>query len=80
MNHADFCRVETLTRYAFKSVRYFADKNDTKVLAQAEVILANVRHAALFLGPDPGLLATKEQRQQAIDRLVVELFGEVPHG
>lgn len=77
MNHPDFCRVETLTRYAFKSVRYFADKNDTKVLAQAEVILANVRHAALFLC-DP---ATKpEQRQQAIDRLVVELFGEVPHG
>lgn len=77
MNHADLCRVETLTRYAFKSVKIFADKEDTKVLAQAEAILSNVRHAALFLC-DP---ATKpEQRQQAIDRLVVDLFGEVPHG
>lgn len=77
MNHPDLCRVETLTRYAFKSVKIFADKEDTKVLEQAEYILANVRHAALFLC-DP---ATKpEQRQQALDRLAEELFGEVKNG
>lgn len=77
MNHVEFCRVERLQRMAFKTAKIFANSDDAKVLAQAEDILANVRHAALFLC-DP---ATKsEQRQHAINRLVVELFGEVPHG
>lgn len=69
MTHEDFCRIELTANKAMKAIGQFADRATRADLNRAAYILAECRHAALYL-TDP----SDEFREQAAKRLI-ELFS-----
>lgn len=71
MTHNELCNIEATMQRAVNAAKTFAEGPDRRRLDAGMQLLAEIRHAGMFLCCDDG--STPEMRGDAIERLIAAI-------